>query len=61
MTLNERIKSNCLISRESCPHLELLRKGLGYSYHRRTLVEIESEMREPASDSHAEAETMGAK
>jgi len=47
MTLNERIKSNCLMSEESCPDLELLRKGLGY--RRGTLPSLESE-RAPASD-----------
>ena len=61
MTLNERIKSTSLSPRESCPNLELLRKGLGYSYHHDTPFELESEMREPASDSHAAAETMEAK
>ena len=47
MTLNERMKPNCLMSEESCPDLELLRKGLGY--RRGTLSSLESE-RAPASD-----------
>jgi len=48
MTLSERIKSNYPLSRESCPDLDLLRKGLGYSYCSDTLSELESE-REPDS------------
>ena len=47
MTLSERIKSNSPISEDSCPDLDLLRKGLGYS-RRGTLSELES-AREPDS------------
>ena len=50
MSLSERIKSNCPISEESRPDLDLLRSHLGYSYRGGILSELESE-REP--DSHS--------
>ena len=58
MTLRERIKSNCLSSEKSCPNLDLLRKGLGYSYDRGTLSELESG-REPSRSTRAAVETVG--
>jgi hypothetical protein len=42
MTLSEKIKSNSPISEDSCPDLDLLRKGLGYS-RSGTLSELESD------------------
>jgi hypothetical protein len=59
VTLSERIKSNCPISRESCPNLDLLRKGLGYSYRRGTLSELESERELTWDSTRAGAETIG--
>jgi len=49
MTLSERIKLSSLRHRESCPNLELLRKGLGYSYRSGTLSE--REVQEPTAGS----------